>query len=392
MREAIQLSETIKQRLEQYPEISFIEGQSFEQFLGELTRAYQNKYKELTGQEAALAASDPVRLILNSCSVLLYQGLQYIDRAGKMGLLKYSTGDFLDNLAAMKNVTRNPAQAAVAAERFYLSAIRPAAVVIPKGIRVKAGELFFATTEQADILSEKEYVDVTVHCLTPGSVGNGFLPGEINTLVDPVNYIARVENTTKSEGGADDESDEALAERIYLSPSSYSTAGPEDAYRYWVMTYSTAIQDCKIYSESPGEVDIYVILQGGEVPDKAFLAELEDYLMQDNKRPLTDLVKVKAPEQSFYNIAVTYYINQSDRDMVEAIKKRVEGALQAYIDWQQAAIARDINPSRLMYELMQTGIKWVDIKEPGFTEVTGAMVAVPAAGGISLTYGGLQDD
>lgn len=386
------MSEAIKERLGQYPEISFIEGQSFEQFLGDLTKTYQNKYKELTGQEAELSASDPVRLILNSCSVLLYQGMQYIDRAAKMGLLKYSTGDFLDNLAAMKNVARNQAQAAVATERFYLSGTRSATVTIPKGIRVKAGDLFFATTDQVDIFPGKEYVDITIRCLTPGSVGNGFLPGEINTLVDPVNYIARVENTTKSEGGADKESDEALAERIYLSPSAYSTAGPEDAYRYWVMTYSPAIQDCKIYSESPGEVDVYVMLQGGTVPDNTFLAALENYLMQDNKRPLTDLVKVKAPEKMHYKIDITYYIKKSDRDMVETIKQRAGAAVQSYIDWQQAAIARDINPSQLMYELMQAGIKWADITEPKFCEVTGAKIAVTSSDAVNLTYGGLQDD
>ena len=39
-----------------------------------------------------LAPADPDRLILYSCAVAIYQGLQYEDKAGKMGLLKYSTG------------------------------------------------------------------------------------------------------------------------------------------------------------------------------------------------------------------------------------------------------------------------------------------------------------
>ena len=105
------MSETIVKRLEQYPEVSFIEGKSFDTFLSELIKEYQLRYKELTGEEQELAISDPIRLILYSCSVLIYQGFQYVDRAAKMGLLKYSTGDFLDNLAAMKNVERLPAQA-----------------------------------------------------------------------------------------------------------------------------------------------------------------------------------------------------------------------------------------------------------------------------------------
>lgn len=384
------MSETIIKRLEQYPDISFIEEVSFDTFLSELIKEYQNRYRELTGENRELAASDPNRLILYSCAVLIYQGFQYVDRAGKMGLLKYSVGDFLDNLAAMKNVERLPAQAAVTTERFYLSAVRAAPVTIPKGTRVKGGELFFATTVPGEIAAGAEYLELPVRCLTPGSIGNGFLPGEISVLVDPVNYIARVENTEKTEGGTDRESDGDLAERIYLSPSSYSTAGPEDAYRYWVTTYSTAIRDCKIYSEAPGEVDIYVLLQNGELPEAAFLNGLSDFLARDNKRPLTDKVVVKAPATESYSIDVTYYINQSDQDMAEIIKQKAEAACEHYVDWQQAAIARDINPSKLMFELMQAGVKWAEIRSPVFTEITGAKVAKPSA--TKLIYGGLQDD
>ena len=384
------MSETIVKRLEQYPEVSFIEGKSFDTFLSELIKEYQRRYKELTGEEQELAISDPIRLILYSCSVLIYQGFQYVDRAAKMGLLKYSTGDFLDNLAAMKNVERLPAQAAMTTERFYLSAARESPVVIPKNTRVKGDKLFFATTLLTEIPAGAEYIDIPVKCLTPGSVGNGFLPGEIATLVDPVNYIERVENTTKTEGGADQESDEELAERIYLSPSSYSTAGPEDAYRYWVMTYSTEIQDCKIYSESPGEVDIYVLLRNGELPGETFLEGLSGFLENDSKRPLTDKVIVKAPSQEAYSIDVTYYINRSNRDMAETIKQKAEAACQSYVNWQQAAIARDINPSRLMFELIQAGVKWAEIRTPVFAEITGAKVAKASA--INLVYGGLQDD
>lgn len=40
------MSETVKERLKQYPEISFVEGTSFEQFLSELLETYQKKYLE----------------------------------------------------------------------------------------------------------------------------------------------------------------------------------------------------------------------------------------------------------------------------------------------------------------------------------------------------------
>lgn len=384
------MSTTVKERLEQYPEISFIEGISFEAFLSDLLKTYQERYRELTGKEAELPEADPIRLILYSCSVLLYQGMQYIDKAGKMGLLKYSSGEFLDNLAALKKVERNPAKQAETVLRFTLSAAQQQVIGIPKGTRVKGRDLFFATEEYGEITAGEMSVEIPAACLTPGEGGNGFLPGELHTLVDPVNYIGTVANTTTTAGGEDRENDESLAERIYLSPSSYSTAGPEDAYRYWVMTKSSEILDCKIYSENPGEVDIYVMMQDGKLPDEGFRKELEQYLSDDNRRPLTDLVKVKAPEEIKYQIDATYYIKSSDRDMAEEIKKKAESACQSYTAWQQSAIARDINPSRLMYELMQAGVKWVEIRSPAFTEITGAKVA--KAERINLVYGGLQDD
>lgn len=384
------MSEMLKSRLEQYPEISFIEGKSFEGFLANLLEIYQKKYKELTGEETEFSASDPVRLVLYSCSVLLYQGLQHVDRAGKMGLLKYSTGEFLDNLAALRSVSRESAKAAVAKERFYLSVVLGNSISIPKGTRVKGGELFFATTEAVEISAGQLYADASISCLTLGKDGNDFLPGEINVLVDPIPYIVMVENIEKSVGGADKESDEALAERIYLSSSAHSTAGPEAAYRYWVLSYDTTIQDCRIRSESPGEVDIYILLQDGKLPESSFLEDLEAFLSSDEKRPLTDKVIVKAPEKKEYAIDATYYISKSDCEMEETIQQQTEAAVQSYISWQQAAIARDINPSRLMYELIRAGVKWAEIRSPVFTELTGASVAVPAS--VNLIYGGLQDD
>ena len=74
----------------------------------------------------------------------------------------------------------------------------------------------------------------TAVCQTAGTDGNGLKAGEIAALVDPLPYTLSVTNTGASLGGADRETDEELAERIYLSPTSYSTAGPLAAYEYWV--------------------------------------------------------------------------------------------------------------------------------------------------------------
>ena len=93
--------------LDNCPDISFIDGISFEDFLNEMIENYERKYEEITGEKISLAPASPKRLELYSCAVMIYQGLQYVDRNGKKGLLKYSTGKYLDHLAAMKRVERN---------------------------------------------------------------------------------------------------------------------------------------------------------------------------------------------------------------------------------------------------------------------------------------------
>ena len=202
-------------------------------------------------------------------------------------------------------------------------------------------------------------------------------------------YTLKVSNLTQTSGGADRESDEELAERIYLAPISYSTAGPERAYEYWVKTFSPSVGECRITSEAPGEVDIYVTMADGTIPDDGFLKELEEYLENSNVRPLTDHVVVKKPRPIEYNIDFVYYIRNEDSDKEETIKYAVQTACDNYIAWQKK-VGRDINPSKLIYLVMEAGVKMVEVQTPVFTETPDSAMAFP--GKIALNYGGRKDD
>ena len=94
--------------------------------------------------------------------------------------------------------------------------------------------------------------------------------------------MASVTNTTKSEGGTGEESEESFRERIFLAPSSYSVAGPADAYEYWVKQYnSAAIEDVKIYEPTEAVVDIRILLNGGVLPSKTFCSGCLEYLKEN---------------------------------------------------------------------------------------------------------------
>lgn len=381
----------IKKTLEGYPDISFIENMTLENLQEQMIADFTEKYKEETGEELTLGLADPNRLVLYAAALQIYQGMQYIDNAGKQSFLKYSYSGFLENLGALKGIQRNPGNPATAIERFTVSAVQNNAISIPMGARVTAGDnVYFYTVEDAEIPAGEEYIDIQVECTEAGTGANGYEAGKINILVDSINYIGSVANTTKSEGGAEEESDEQLADRIYLAPSSYSTAGPDDAYEYWVKTCNSGITDVKVQSPSDGVVEIRFIMQDGTIPGEATLQEVATFLQNEKIRPLTDKVEVKAPVAQNYAINLTYYIAESDKNQASAIQQNVNSAVDAYKMWQCEKIGRDINPSYLMRLIMNAGAKRAVIASPEFTVVSAENIALCTT--VTVTYGGVESD
>lgn len=378
--------------IEDFPEVSFIEDMSIEDIEAYYLDAMQEKYRELTGRELIMRDADPVRLVAYSNCLMLYQIAQYADRAGKMALLKYSYGDYLENIGALKGMYRMQGAAAKTSLKFTLSDKRPGTTIIPAGTRVTASDgVYFCTMDVLEIPSGSLTGEVNAQCRELGIKGNDYAPGTLKMLVDPVPYVDKVENVTKTEGGADLESDENLAQRIYLAPSSWSTAGPDDAYKYWVLTFDPAIADVRVDSDIPGEVDICFIFQDGQLPEETTIQELERFLKDEKVRPLTDKVIVRAPDVEEYEIDLTYYINRSDRTKISAINEQVQKAVQEYISWQKKRIGRDINPDQLRRMLVSAGAKRLEIRSPDFRRITRSSIAIPK-GDASVVYGGVEDD
>ena len=209
-----------------YPDVSFIDNLSVETLEENMIRWFKEKRKELTGKDITLGAADDRRLILSTGAYFIYQAFQKTDQAGKMGLLKYATGKFLENLGALKGVTRNPARGATVTLRYSITSARSSVTPVPAGSRATAGDgVYFSTQEYAEIAAGELYVDVEAVCDAPGTDGNVYAIGEINKMEAAVPFIDAVTNTTKAQNGLDIESDDDLRERILLAPESYTSAG-----------------------------------------------------------------------------------------------------------------------------------------------------------------------
>ena len=374
------------------PDISFIDNKTIEDVRDGMVADYEEYMTKATGQTVTLPRSSPHRGVLYAAALQIYQAFQYIDRAGKQSLLKYSYSDFLDNLGLLKGVTRSPATAAVTTLRFTVSAVRQVATAIPKGTRVSAGgSVYFATDEYAEIPAGGSTVDVPATCTDAGTEGNDLAAGDLTIMVDPLPYVASVVNTTATEGGTDVESDDDLEERIYLAPGAYSTAGPEDGYLFHAKQFNPSIGDVVATSnQAAGTVDIVFIMSDGKTPGTEMINGLKEYLNGKTRRPMTDLVNVSAPAEVTYTVDLTYYINRSDSARAVAIQEAVQTAVADYLTWQRT-IGRDINPSKLVALVMAAGAKRVTVTAPTYTTVDAIKVSA-LSGSPTISYGGLEDD
>lgn len=380
------------QKLYNLPEISFIEGITYEGILNQMIADYEKYYEEKTGRKVVLRPGDKEHIHLRINAGQYFQMYNQLDYAAKMNLLKYSTGDFLKHIGALKKTFIQEPRPAVCTARFTLSEIRKEVIYIPKGTRITAGDgIYFATDDYAEVSAGASYVDIDCTCETAGTVGNEYEPGQLEIIVDPVPYVESAANITKTDGGSGEESEDSFRERIFLAPSTYSVAGPSDAYEYWVKQYnSAAIEDVKIYEPVEAVVDIRILLQGGVLPSETFCSGCLQYLKDNPIIPLTDNNYVLPPDVVNYDLKATYYISRSDINNVKSIQDSIESAKDTYLNWQRTKIGRDLNPDALIEFVRAAGGKRCVIESPVFTVIPETSVAQEV--NVEFVYGGIEDD
>lgn len=379
------------EELKNLPEISFIDNMTLEDVHNKLLTDYAEEYERITGQSGMLSVGAPERIVLNSCGLLFYQMLAFIDRAGKSNLLGYSYGDFLDALAATRGgLIRKSLEYSQVILRFTISDARSEVIGIPSGSRATDGNgHYFATKEYAEIPIGAMHVDVNAEAVNAGTGSNGLPVGTINIIVDTLPYIKSVSNISESKGGADIESDESLTRRTFLSPGQYSTAGAETAYEYHAMAFRSDVMDAKAYKSNDMEITILFLLKDGSIPDESDIEAMKDYISDRGLKASTDLIVVSAPTEIDYDINLKYYINKSDSNNAAKIQTAVNTAIEDYKSWQRH-IARDINPSELVHRIKSAGAKRVELTSPVFATVNSQSVA--KLNSMAVTYGGLEDD
>lgn len=375
--------------LNNIPDVTFIDDFEVSHIQEQMIKDYQSKYEEITGKKVALSKADPYRLILYACSMQQFQMLKFLDEMGKQNLLKYAESVFLDQIGALRGIKRLEGSNAVTTIRFQLAESREAVTPIAKGTRVASADYYFETTEYAEIPAGATYIDVPAECTELGESANDLMPGEVNTIVDSVAFIEKAENITTTSGGSDVESDDSFTDRIYLAPAGYSVAGPEDAYKYFVKEANASITDVSVKSPYAGVVDIRFILECGVLPEKDLIEEVKEYVSAKDKRPLTDKVEVAAPDTIDYELKVKYWIPEAKKSVATSVQSAVDNAINEYIVWQNSKIGRDINPSELIYKMINAGAKRVEVISPAYQDIGDTEIA--QVSNLSIEYGGVEN-
>ena len=314
---------------------------------------------------------------------------------------QYAKGSILDAHGENENCIRLAATKSHTTMRFSIGTNLGFNVVIPKGTRVTAdNEKYFTTDEVAVIYSGSTYVDVNVSAVEGGSAYNGFTAGQINKLVDRIEYIATVSNLDTTVGGDDGEpypevdggvGDANYYERIRLSKSAKSTAGAETLYEYYAKSADASISDVFVSSDNAaGTINLTVCCKDGAIPTKEILNKVLAACNAKDVRPLGDKVEVSGIAQEAYDIELVYYTSEDEESDTIAAVEGVGGAIERYNAWQSAEIGRAINPDRLRAEILKSdtktvGADYVEITKPAYT-VLGANKVAKWSGNMTVTH------
>ena len=314
---------------------------------------------------------------------------------------QYAKGSILDAHGENENCLRLAATKAHTTVRFSINSELGFNVVIPKGTKVTAdNEKYFETDEVAVIYTGSKYIDVLVSAAEGGSAYNGFSEGQINKLVDRVEYIATVSNLETTTGGDDGEpypeadgglGDSRYYERIRLSKSAKSTAGAESLYEYYAKSADASISDVFVASDNAaGTINLTVCCKDGAIPTQDILDKVLAACNTKEIRPLGDKVEVSGIAQESYDIELVYYTSEEEESDTIIEIEGEGGAIERYNSWQSAEIGRAINPDRLRAEILKSNTKtigadYVEITKPVYT-VLGSNKVAKWSGNMNVTH------
>ncbi len=213
-----------------------------------ITKEWIERYEEKSGK--ALQPAQIERLMIDVGAYRETVLRMEIQETAKKNLLSYAPFDILKHIGEPLGFEQLLANCSSTTLKFTLENPLEFNFTIPHGTEVetKDGLFVFQTDQDVIIYAGSKDATVKATCETAGAASNNYILGSINNLITPLSYISKVENTTISSGGADDETADNLRDRIRQAPEKFSNAVSRGAYRYHTLSAHQSIIDVAITS------------------------------------------------------------------------------------------------------------------------------------------------
>lgn len=303
-------------------------------------------YQNDTGR--VLNEGDPEMRIVNMIVSREVDLRSSINSAALMMLLPYSVAPILDYIVSLVGVTRLPESNAQTTVLLTFPPVH-GPVIMPADMRIQTsdGSQVFQLNEDLVVAADVETISATFTAANAGSAGNGYIAGTVNIILDPQPFLLSVSNTTTTNSGSDQETDEQLRDRAMLAPNAFSVAGPVDAYIYFAKSASPLIIDVAVPNPPavPGTVVVYPLVAGGDPTPIEILNQVELILSSTKVRPLCDTVVAESPTKIGYDLVVK--ITKMFGAVNEDILAIVEPALTEYTQTIAMKLGRDVLVTRL---------------------------------------------
>ena len=240
-------------------------------------------------------------------------------------------GVYLDYHAQTRGIERSVATAAEGYLRFQVDTAVAQDLSVPAGtVCMTADGRRFQTTQDAVLEAGEVYVDVLAQALETGSGGNVGAGTVTRMAVAPAG-VKRCTNPAAFVGGADQEDDEALRERVLDSFRRLPNGANAAFYEREAMNVpGVAAAKAVGRARGIGTVDVYVATEAG-LPDTALLTEIETALQE--KREIAVDVEVCSPQEQTVDITVAiqaaegYTYDQAEDDADAALRAHFTGDL-----------------------------------------------------------------
>ena len=295
---------------------------SYETILVEMAQ----RYRELSGHAPEDASDIGIRLKVLAAQV--WELWQRCDWMWRQLLPDTATGDYLEYHAATRGLTRKPAVRAVGTLTFSRAVQASYDTAIPAGtLCAIRGAGRYRTTEAGVIPAGSLSVTVAAEAEEGGEDGNASA-GTVTLLVSPPAGITGVVNPGPFEGGADEESDDALRARLLASYQAISN-GANAAFYYDEAMKVEGVGDCAVIPRMSGSGTVGVIVTGreGQLPEGTLQA-LEAHL--DRVREIG--VDVTVANATLLPQTVAIAIKPVEEDGYDALETAVETAVEAAFD------------------------------------------------------------